>query len=194
MKINCKWLPEENEIDINNIEEEVEEAYKIFKEDFIESDILLNGFKVAVRRYPEDDIKGRYYSFNHITTKDYDKKQGNSNEYEDRYPDIRRLERIAWIKKLIEHPNCVPTEECNCKGNLLWYEEYKNTYRVNIMLYDEDFFVVLEKHPNKPIYLLITAFYFENEIEKNKRYKKYKKDSENPYIPEDIKKQKTESK
>lgn len=181
MNINCSWLTNEKNIDLNLLPQEIDEAYTVFINDFIASVPKINGYPVYPRRYPEDDLKHRYYSFNHITSKDYDHIQNkNSNEFEDRAPDIRRIERIAWIREFIEHPKCIPNNECHCKGMLLWYEPYKNTYRINLMIYEENFQVVLEKATNKNFYLIVTAFYFDTDIAREKRYKKYLNST---YIP-----------
>ncbi len=183
MKINCKWLPKENELDINDYQNEMRKAYDIFYNDFITSKPKINGFEVMVRRYPEDETNHRYSSFNHITTKDYDKIQGNSSNYCDRYPDIKRIERIAWVRKIIEHYDCKPIQNCNCRGVMTWYEQYRSTYRMNIMLYDENFLIVLEKNKNG-FYFLITAFYFDNVMERKKRYEKYKMST---FVPNELK-------
>lgn len=182
MNIYCSWLPEESQINLNNLPSEIDLAYNVFCNDFISSTPTFNGFPVRVRRYPEDKQKNRYFSFNHITTKDYSRiNNKNSSEYTKREPDIRRIERIAWVRKIIEHPVCSPKLDCNCEGIKTWYEEYKGTYRVNIMLESENFMIVLEKeNKDAEFYLLITAFYFNNDYEKNKRIKKYNSSTYKP--------------
>lgn len=181
MVINCNWLPSERNIDLNNLPEETKKAYKIFCNDFVSSTPYFNGMPVKFRKYPIDEKTKRFYAFDHITTRDYEHLQGNSTDLTDRNPDIRRIERISWVRKIIEHPNCKPSEFCNCKGVLTWYEEYKKTYRVNLLLYDEYFMVVLEKRKNSDNYTLITAFYLENDMERKTRYKKYKNSTYNPF-------------
>lgn len=183
MNINCHWLPEELDIDINDFENEYEYAYQLFEQDFIHSQPEINGIKVHPRRYP--DFKGKYYSFDHITTKDYNRSNGkNSSHHEDRKPDIRRLERIEWVRLLIEHPNCTPSNICNCRGTLLWYEEYKSTYRVNILLPDEKFMVIFEKETKFNIYLLVTAYYLYTDEAVDKKIKRY--NSYKNYIPKPL--------
>lgn len=186
MHINCSGLCEEKGIDLNDFKNEVDSAYEQFKLDFIESYLTFNGMPIRVRKYPIDEISHRYETFNHITSKDYYHIQCNSSDYDNRLPDIRRLERIKWVRLLIEHPRCIPSSDCDCRGTFTWYEPYKNTYRVNILHYDERYKVVLEKRHNKDYYLLITAYYFDNEVVRDKKYKKDKKDKKNPYVPNSL--------
>ncbi|MGM9969833.1 MAG: hypothetical protein ACI35S_05490 [Anaeroplasma sp.] len=180
MRINCSWLTKELDIDLNNFREEYEYAYSLFVRDFVKSHPSINGKPVEPRYYP--DFNGKYHSFDHITTKDYNRRQGrNSSKHEDREPDIRRLERIEWVRLLIEHPNCIPLTSCDCKGTMLWYEDYKNTYRVNILLPDENFMVVFEKNKKFDKYLLVTAYYLYGQFDVERKIKKY--EANKNYIP-----------
>lgn len=174
MTINCNWLPKENSLDLNEFENEIDKAYKEITQDFITSVPTFDGLPIRVRRYPEDELKHRYSAFNHITTRDYNHINGqNSSSYDNREPDIRRIERITWVRKLIEHPNCKPQEICNCKGTFTWFVDYKGKKRVNILHYTEMFMVVLEK--KKDCYMLITSFLFDNKVLRDKAFKEYKK-------------------
>ena len=174
MTINCKWLPKENTLDLNEFEKEIDKAYEEFEHDFIKSFPIFDGLPVRVRRYPEDELKHRYSAFNHITTRDYNHINGkNSSNYDNREPDIRRIERITWVRKLIEHPNCRPQEICNCKGTFAWFVDYKGKKRANILHYTEMFMVVLEKR--KDFYLLVTSFLLNNKVVRDQKYKEYKK-------------------
>lgn len=182
MEKDCRWLTKIIDINLNDFQNEYEHAYSLFKRDFIDSCPTFYGKKVIPRKNPAFNKK--YYSFDHITTKDYNRYDGkNSNTHDDRQPDIRRLERIEWVRELIENPHCIPQRlECSkCRGTFYWYEDYKNTYRVNILIPDEKFTVIFEKKKNSDYYLLVTAYYLYNDLQVQKKINKYNK--QKGYIP-----------
>jgi len=74
---------------------------------------------------------GKEEAFFHITCQNY-------LNIGDRVPDLRRCERIRWVKKFIENHKC--KNLCNnCSGILVWEKPYKNTTRVHIMLKEEKY-------------------------------------------------------
>jgi len=104
--------------------------------------------------------------FYHVTCQDY-------NNDGDRVPDLRRCERIRWVRKFIENYQC-NKETCTiCSGVKVWDEPYKNTFRTHILLEEEKYMVVIEKRHN--YCLLITAYYFDREHTLEKKLKKYEK-------------------
>lgn len=161
---NCKWLPP---LVIYSSSEEwakYEEAiYSIFQEDFIQSFPILNGLRVNIRHHPKE--YGKEEGFFHVTCQDY----FNIN---DRSPDFRRCERIAWIRKFIENIDCNMTCDI-CDGLKVWNKPWKSTYRTHILFEKEKYMVVLEKRDK--YYLLITAFYFDRNHTLSKKLKEYDK-------------------
>lgn len=140
--------------------------YQIFSEDFLQSQPYFERKRVAAKKYPIQFEKED--AFFHLTCKDYD---GNC----ERVPDFRRCERIRWMRAFIENYNCDPTLCENCEGVKVWREPYKSRSRVNILLEEERYIVVLEDR--EKYFLLITAFYLDyaNALEKRlKHYEQYK--------------------
>ncbi len=157
--ISCEWLPDivpcKNLADYAMYEECL---YKgIFIKDFVKSSLVFNNAIVEIRVYPKTD--GKEEAFYHITCKDYTRKR-------DRVPDLRRAERVVWIKPILRN-----YELCNgcgkCNGIYVWKEPYKNTSRIYVFLVDERYIIILE--PKKTYYLLITAFY----VDRDDRYEDF---------------------
>ena len=130
--------------------------YKIFKDDLVRQRLLYKGLRVSVKRYPIE--YGREEAFWHITCKDY-------NGTGKRDPDLRRCERIRWVRAFIR----------NDKDLKVWDEPYHNKIRIHLLLAEERYIVILEKREN--YYLLITAFYldYDNALKKQlEHYERYK--------------------
>jgi len=84
---------------------------------------------------------------------------------EGRYPDLRRCERLPWVRPMIE--------KAADPKVLAWdYEEGNLTIKTYVWLRDDDFVVILKKYSNNKR-RLITSFYV------NKSYKR--KDFERKY-------------
>ena len=92
-----------------------------------------------------------------------------------RLPDLRRCERIEWIRQFIENYGCDPALCCDCEGIKVWKEPYKSTFRTHLLLEEERYMVILEVRES--YVLLITAYYlgYSHALEKQlKRYQKYR--------------------
>lgn len=114
-------------------------VYAVFKADFIDSQPFLRGRRIGLRREPK--YQNREWAFWHVI------QEGNVEE--GRTPDLRRCERIGWIRAIIEHAHdpCVKAWENRRDGDrrlLLWLEP-------------QDFLVVLGLR-GKDYALLITAY------------------------------------
>lgn len=163
--IDCHWLPQ-LEICTNLSAWSIYESniYQIFQSDFISSHPIYLGKRVAVRKHPM--CNGKEESFYHVTCKDYFNKN-------DRQPDIRRCERIRWVRAFIEN-NCNPNTCQNCQGVKLWDEPSRSNpkfMRTHILLEEERYMVVIEKRENYN--LLITAFYIDKDHSLRKILKRY---------------------
>ncbi len=162
MRSSC-WLPELLYYNnFNSWSEYQDVLYEIFREDFIKSCPIFENKKVNIRKEPIEF--GKEEAFFHITCQDYSK-NGNRN------PDLRRCERIRWVRKFIEEYKCDSTLCNDCNGIKLWVEPYHSRSRIHILLEEEKYMVVLERRKN--YILLITAFYFEWENALKKKLKKY---------------------
>lgn len=95
------------------------ELYRIFQEEIAQGGLQFRGLRVSCRRTPE--TSGRWAAFWHLV-------QEGSVEA-DRTPDLRRCERIRWIRWVIENATTHPeidewkNERRTEKNTLLWYRE-----------------------------------------------------------------------
>lgn len=143
-----------------------EALYAVFKSDFVDDRPYFEGKQVNIRREPIEF--GKEEAFFHITCQDYLKD-------ENRVPDLRRCERIKWVRAFIENYHCDPTQCEACEGVKVWSEPHHNSSRVHLLLEEERYMVVLEKR--EKYCLLITAFYIEHDHSlksKLQHYEKYK--------------------
>ncbi|HKL08973.1 MAG TPA: hypothetical protein VJ896_09370 [Bacteroidales bacterium] len=68
-------------------------VYKIFKNDFIKNKPVFQGKRLGLKKFPL--IEGKEYTFYHMTH------EGNIEN--ERLPDLRRMERIAWPRPMIDY-------------------------------------------------------------------------------------------
>lgn len=163
--LDCPWLPDLVLYEDLSAWQEYEKIlYSIFSSDFIKSRPYYKGKPVFIRKHPIE--QGKEEAFFHVTCQDYDK---NGN----RLPDLRRCERIRWVRSFIENYDCDPTKCPSCDGVKVWQEPYKMYSRTFILLEEERYIVIIE---NREEYnLLITAFYFDREHRLKKTLKRYEK-------------------
>lgn len=162
------WLPDlEYFSDYDNNWSDYQNAlYAVFSSDFIASRPVFEGKQVNIRKHPIE--YGKEEAFFHVTCQDYTKQN-------DRVPDLRRCERIRWIRAFIENYGCDCSLCDDCSGIKVWSEPYKNTSRVHLLFEEERYIVILERRES--YCLLITAFYIEYDhtlAKYVKRYTKYK--------------------
>ena len=168
MRENC-WLPKLEYFEDYGNDWDLYESvlYKIFRDDFIDDYPLYDNLQVRVKYYPKEYNKES--AFFHLTCKNY---EGT----EDRNPDLRRCERLRWIRAFIENSDCSDYKCDECEGVRVWSEPYKSRERVHLLLEEERYLVILEKRSG--YYLLITAFYlnYDNSLKKQlKHYEQYGK-------------------
>lgn len=136
-----------------NFAQYLEAIYAIFKRDFVDSKPSWEGKRFALKKYPVEF--GKEHTFYHITHEGHDE--------EDRTPDLRRMERIAFPRFMIdnaEHPTLK-----------IWRKRINNSDRIHIMNEEERFLVVLDVRED--IFLLWTAFYIEYDHTLRKKLKEY---------------------
>ena len=128
-------------------------VYAIFENDFIKTQPLYDGFKVAVRKYPEVD--GLHRTFYHITHEGEDE--------ENRTPDIRRMERIKFPKFVIENEQ---HEEI-----LIWKNKRGKDERIVLFNEIENYILILTDR--KGYYMFITAYFVDTKHRKKALLKEY---------------------
>lgn len=163
----CKWLTDIIELkDFDgNWNKYDDYLYAIFVRDFIDNPITFQGKPLKIRTYPRQ--AGREQTYFHITNKD---SSLSSTDPNDRIPDMRRCERIEWIKLIIQNFKC--NYKCsNCDGIKYWQEPYKGNKRWHFLFEEYKFLVVIEER--KDYYLLISGFYIFNDKVMEKKLKRY---------------------
>ncbi len=84
---------------------------------------------------------------------------------ERRYPDLRRCERLPWVRPTIENPGEPEV--------LAWdYEEGDLTIKTYVWLKDYDFAIIMKKYPNNKR-RLITSFYVDRSHKRKDFERKY---------------------
>ncbi len=95
------------------------ELYRVFIDEIAQGGLQFAGLRVGCRRMPE--TAGRWASFWHLV------QEGKVED--DRTPDLRRCERIRWVRWVIENARTYTAidEWQNTRGTevntLLWYRE-----------------------------------------------------------------------
>ncbi len=135
----------------------IDHLFSIFTRDFIKSPPLFRGNKVF---YNNTDDGGKPNTFVHITTE-------TNRETKKRELCIRRCERIAWVRAIIENSDD--------SAVLVWNKEQHTTRgwktRTYLFLEQENFLVVLEKKLKG--HFMITVIYVDNPNQKRKHLKAY---------------------
>jgi len=163
-------LPELIEFnDYQNYDAYEEALLKVYNKDLWDSNLKFNGYNVIPRVHKKFELNGKTldWTFAHFTSK--------GNIEEDREFDLRRCERISWVKVIIENANldCIKVWEndrINPKG--------QTTTSVVIWCEEANAKIVIRKIKNKNReYYIITTFYLVNKRHKiialNKEYDEY---------------------
>ncbi len=138
-----------------NWERDVEIPYQQFSADFKVSCPTYRGRNVIHDRRQKD---GKELAFWHLVTR------GDHRNYAGT-PDYDRAERLPWVKALIEHPD-EPGVRC------FEHREATGVIRTYIWYEAGDFVVVLEPL-SRGAMRLITAFYVQSEMRRQKMKNKY---------------------
>lgn len=140
-----------------NFEDYCEAVYEIFKKDFVDSKPIYRGTKLRLKWHPE--FQGRAYTFYHMTH--------FGNVEDERIPDFRRMERIAWPKPIIDDSQHQYLKVWrNIRRGLGGTKE-----RILILHEEEGYLVVLDDRGD---YILPwTAYYLRSPKEVGKKLKEY---------------------
>jgi len=152
---DTSWLPPLVHLEDfgGNWERYVSKVYAYFYEDFVRSRPTFSGTPCRIDSRREKD--GRESTFWHLISE-------GSTEPE-RRPDLRRCERIRWIRPMIE------AASCNC---VKWWKNHrKGQKRIVIAIEDFSYVVVLAERRN--YVLLWTAYCVEHLRRRQQLEKEY---------------------
>lgn len=150
-----------------------EMLYELFCRDIRDHNLRYIGNDVWIFLDTED---GKERIFWHLTTRKSKQKtiprrkrkfypEDKTYTEPERLPDLRRCERLPWVKPLIEHPSEPEV--------LAWdYEEGDRTIKTYIWIKDQDFVVIMKRFPNGKR-RLITSFYVDNSFKRKDFVRKY---------------------
>lgn len=148
------------DIEADEIFDYLYESY--FVEDFIEQKTYLNGnIYINPESYKKADEKE--LAFWHLTTREkkYTKKEGKRFiTYKERLLDVRRADRLEWVKKIIENHSLA---DIKCFYRKETTE--KKPIRLYLWLHEKDFVVILQKLGASSSFL-VTSFYIDHEDKK----------------------------
>lgn len=164
--INCRWLTPIIELsDFGGDWFKYDSfLYTLFSRDFIKNDLYFRGKVVRIRKHPKEGDKEQAYF--HVTSTN----TSNAKDMNDREPDLRRCERIEWIRLLIENHRCA--DGC-CSLPKIWSDNNNGNTRWTILFEEVRFLVILEERPQ--YYLLITSFYIIGKRQLEKKLEAFKK-------------------
>ena len=135
----------------------INHLYSIFEKDFIISQPILFEKKVTIGN--QKIVDGKELVFWHITSK------GGKNHI-NRLPDLRRCERLHWIRFSIEHIHEID-------GLLFWEQPSNRAGNFIIYLEKYDFVIILRKL--NYVFILITAYHVDYKNKRQKLLKDYQK-------------------
>lgn len=154
------WLPELIPLSEygGNFAAYVDAIYRIFRRDFVSSQPALRGKRCVCDARIDTD--GRECGFWHIVTAGPDESS--------RQPDLRRCERIAWPRAIIE--------AADTSFVRVWESERRRVgkgtqIRLNLAPADFSYLVVLR--PTKFAYVIVTAFFIEHEYQRRKKQREF---------------------
>ncbi len=152
------WLPAIIRLDMHEGDWQrfIDAVYAVFNRDFIASQPRFRGKWVRCRRDPIYD--GKEAGFWHCTSE-----SSESIDETRRTPDLRRCERIGWVRAVIEHSDDA--------GIDVWVRDDGRKGRAVHIWFNEEFLVVLGERQKGRRYQLVTAYCTDREhtIRKKRR-------------------------
>jgi hypothetical protein len=171
---DCPWLPAMAQVSPwqhGGSDDTYDMLYGIFQRDFVESRPHYCGQEVW--HFPEKE-DGKEILFWHLTSRKVDPKpmprrmqrySASIQQYAQRYPDLRRSERLPWVRPLIENSQQPQV--------LAWdYVEGTGDTHTYVWLKDMDFVVIMKKYRDGRR-RLITSFYVDQDYKNQDFERKY---------------------
>ena len=140
--------------DYGNYDDYENALLEVYKRDLWDGGLTFNGLNVVPRVHKKFEFHGKTldWTFAHFTSR--------GKIEEDRELDLRRCERIGWVKPIIEnaHLDCVKVWVNERKDN-------KGKYQPSVVLWCEDAnskVVISKRNGKRNEYYVITTFYLIN--------------------------------
>ncbi|MCA9371106.1 MAG: hypothetical protein KC680_04065 [Candidatus Peregrinibacteria bacterium] len=127
----------------------IDTVYQCFEADFVKSRAKYDGKRIQLRHHPR--TQGKESTFWHLVS---DGSISDGTEEEDRLPDLRRCERVGWVRVLIDNAG-------TSTDIRVWENTRKGKINVCICYGDWEYLVVLGKRNGYT--LLLTAYCVEND-------------------------------
>ncbi len=161
--MGCDKIPTIIEMDsFDGDYEKYEEAvYNIYKETFEKQKFYWNDKTIEHKKHPV--FKDKPGTFWHIVS--------TGDDEENRIPDLRRYERVAWPAYILSH--C----KQNCTNLLMWKNKRKGKSRIILWCRDIDYVVILDER--KDFCIFWTAYPVTYRHTKNKLLKEYEEYTKN---------------
>jgi hypothetical protein len=122
--------------------------YQVFQQDIIEHDLMFRAHPVSARRVPEHERK--WACFWHLIS------EGRVED--DRLPDLRRCERIRWVRWVIEN--------AEIRDDIDVWQNRRQRETNWLLWYREEYLVILGERTD--YFLLRTAFCTDREHRRRK--------------------------
>ena len=163
------WLPDLVSVDPWS-DETYNNLYNIFCREIRDYSLYYKAYPVSIYKDMED---GKEKIFWHLTSRESKikktprrKKKYQNSEKGPRLPDLRRCERLQWIKVFI-------TQARNSELLSFDYEEGDKTIKTYIWFKEEKFVVILKKMKNSSKRILTTSFYVDKQYTYDDFQRKY---------------------
>jgi hypothetical protein len=139
-------LLEKNSTSYQDFDDYVNHLYDLFCDDFLLNTVYFGQYEVDLLQTFQ--YKGKEETFWHVISTESSAVKGGRHVKEKRI-DLKRLERIRWIKEIIENYS---------DGSILmWADTSYPEPRIHIW-YNKEYVVILILKKSKPYYQLLTAF------------------------------------
>jgi hypothetical protein len=138
-------------------------VYGIFERDFKKSRPRYEGRPVTYNTKIEDSKEAAFW---HVTT-------STDATTQERVPELRRCERISWVRSVIEHPGD--------KALKVWRERRRRGTRIHLWLEDYDYVVVLAER--QQVTVLVTAYCVDSKHTRESLRKRWKEFGEKQTPP-----------
>jgi hypothetical protein len=122
---------------------------EVFKGDWTYFNVEISAFfKIAFsdKYFQGNKVLIRHNTIYHILSE-------NDAKTKERLPDMRRMERAKWIPHILFGNDCD-----ECPNRIMWDKIDRSIPRLYIYCVEERYLIVLERHRNRPVLYLVTAY------------------------------------